>query len=192
VVVCTLSCSASSPMLPCTHVNIFLILYSLFGDGEGRGYTVHLSFDICQSHHQESAARMLQIFDHRSMSVSHTTRNLWHKCHRFLIIDQCLSVTPQESAARMPQIFEHRSMLVSHTTRNLRHECRRFLIIDHQCLSVTPQESAARMPQIFEHRSMLVSHTTRNLRHECRRFLIIDQCLSVTPPGICSTNATDF
>jgi hypothetical protein len=27
-------------------------------------------------------------------SVSHTTRNLRHKCHRFSIIDQCLSVTP--------------------------------------------------------------------------------------------------
>jgi hypothetical protein len=29
-----------------------------------------------------------------SMSVSHTTRNLQHECHRFSIIDQCLSVTP--------------------------------------------------------------------------------------------------
>jgi hypothetical protein len=71
-----------------------LPVYSLFGDGEGRGYTVRLSFDICQSHHQESAARMPQIFDHRSMLVSHTTRNLRHKCRRFSIIDQCLSVTP--------------------------------------------------------------------------------------------------
>jgi hypothetical protein len=101
------------------------VLYSLFGDGEGRGYTVRLSFDVCQSHHQESVARMPQIFDHRSMFVSHTTRNLRHECRRFLIIDQCLSVTPpgicgtnaadfrslinvcqshhQESAARLPQ-----------------------------------------------------------------------------------------
>jgi hypothetical protein len=69
-------------------------LYSLFGDGKGRGYIVRLSFDVCQSHHQESAARMPQIFDHRSMLVSHTTRNLRHKCRRFSIIDQCLSVTP--------------------------------------------------------------------------------------------------
>jgi hypothetical protein len=72
----------------------FSLVYSLFGDGEGRGYTVHLSYDICQSHHQESAARMPQIFDHRSMLVSHTTRNLRHVCRRFSIIDQCLSVTP--------------------------------------------------------------------------------------------------
>jgi hypothetical protein len=69
-------------------------VYSLFGDGEGRGYTVRLSFDVCQSHHQESAARLPQIFDHRSMFVSHTTRNLRHSCRRFSIIDQCLSVTP--------------------------------------------------------------------------------------------------
>jgi hypothetical protein len=41
-------------------------------------------------------------------------------------------------------------------------------------------------------RSTSVSHTIRNLRHECRRFSIIDQCLSVTPPGICGTNAADF
>jgi hypothetical protein len=64
-------------------------VYSLFGDGEGQGYTVRLSFDICQSHHQESAARMPQIFDHRSMSVSHTTRNLWHVCRK--IIPQSVS-----------------------------------------------------------------------------------------------------
>jgi hypothetical protein len=70
------------------------LVYTLFGDGEGWGYTVCLLFNICQSHQQKSAARMPQIFDHRSMSVSHTNRNLWHKCHRFLIIDQCLSVTP--------------------------------------------------------------------------------------------------
>jgi hypothetical protein len=29
-------------------------------------------------------------------SVSHINRNLWHECRRFLIIDQCLSVTPTE------------------------------------------------------------------------------------------------
>jgi hypothetical protein len=47
-----------------TNVKEFSLLYSLFGDGEGRGYTVCLSFDVCQSHHQESAAQMPQIFDH--------------------------------------------------------------------------------------------------------------------------------
>jgi DNA-binding GntR family transcriptional regulator len=46
------------------HCILVTTIYSLFGDGEGRGYTVRLSFDVCQSHHQESAARMPQIFDH--------------------------------------------------------------------------------------------------------------------------------
>jgi hypothetical protein len=81
--------------LHCLSVTtIYSLLYSIFGDGEGRGYTARLSFNVCQSHHHESATRMPQIFDHRSMSVSHTTRHLRHKCRRFLIIDQCLSVTP--------------------------------------------------------------------------------------------------
>ncbi len=69
-----------SPMEFCGTNFAEFPLYSLFGDGEGQGYTVRLSFDVCQSHHQESAAGMPQIFDHRSMSVSHTTRNLRHVC----------------------------------------------------------------------------------------------------------------
>jgi hypothetical protein len=133
------------------------VLYTPFGDGEGRGYTVRLSFDVCQSHHQESAARLPQIFDHRSMFVSHTTRNLRHECRRFSIIDQCLSVTPPGICGTNAADF-----------RSLINVCQSY-----------HQESAAFVPQIFDHRSMSVSHTTRNLRHECRRFSIIDQCLSV-------------
>jgi hypothetical protein len=74
----------TSPPLSPSSVSDTIPLYSPFGDGEGRGYTVHLLFDICQSHHQESAARMPQIFDHRSMSVSHTTRNLRHVCRNII------------------------------------------------------------------------------------------------------------
>jgi hypothetical protein len=68
-----------SPMeIFCTNIADFS-LYTPFGDGEGWGYTVRPSFNVCQSHQQKSAARM---------------PNLWHKCRRFLIIDRCLSVTP--------------------------------------------------------------------------------------------------
>jgi hypothetical protein len=66
------------------------------------------------------------------------------------------------------------------------------------CISKTSEEYIAYLgmekgrvtPSVC--RSTSVSHTTRNLRHVCRRFSIIDQCLSVTPPGICGTNAADF
>jgi hypothetical protein len=39
-------------------------LYSLFGDGEGRGYTICTSVDICQSNQWNSAARMSRNFHH--------------------------------------------------------------------------------------------------------------------------------
>ena len=45
VVVCTLSSSATSPILPCTHVKSSVIiiewpLYTISGNGEGQGYTI--------------------------------------------------------------------------------------------------------------------------------------------------------
>jgi hypothetical protein len=39
-------------------------VYSLFGDGEGRGYTVCTSVNICQSNQWNSAARMSLNFHH--------------------------------------------------------------------------------------------------------------------------------
>jgi hypothetical protein len=39
-------------------------LYSLFGDGEGQGYTVCMWVNICQSNHWNSVARMSQNFHH--------------------------------------------------------------------------------------------------------------------------------
>jgi hypothetical protein len=85
----------------------WLVVYTLFGDGEEWGYTICPSFDVCQSHQQKFAARMLQIFDHRSMSVSHTTRNLRHVCRRIFLnlsVVRHLAGTSMKSAARMPQI----------------------------------------------------------------------------------------
>jgi hypothetical protein len=46
-----------------THITEFP-LYSLFGDGEGWGYTVCTSVNICQSNQWNSAARMSQNFHH--------------------------------------------------------------------------------------------------------------------------------
>jgi hypothetical protein len=43
---------------------VLVALYTPFGDGEGRGYTVCPSFKICQSKQQKSAARMSQKFHH--------------------------------------------------------------------------------------------------------------------------------
>jgi hypothetical protein len=40
------------------------IVYSLFGDREGRGYTVCMSGDICQSNQWNSVAQMSQNFHH--------------------------------------------------------------------------------------------------------------------------------
>ena len=39
-------------------------VYTLFGDGEGQGYTVCMSVNICQSTQCSSAARMWQNFHH--------------------------------------------------------------------------------------------------------------------------------
>ncbi len=39
-------------------------VYTLFGDGEGQGYTVCMSVNICQSNQWNSAARMSQNFHH--------------------------------------------------------------------------------------------------------------------------------
>jgi hypothetical protein len=39
-------------------------VYTPFGDGEGQGYTVCPSFDVCQSNKQKSVARMSQNFHH--------------------------------------------------------------------------------------------------------------------------------
>jgi hypothetical protein len=39
-------------------------VYTLFGDGEGQGYTVCMSVNICQSNQWNSAARMWQNFHH--------------------------------------------------------------------------------------------------------------------------------
>jgi hypothetical protein len=50
-----------------THVaefSLYTLLYSLFGDGEGRGYTVCTLVNICQSNQWNSAARMSQNFHH--------------------------------------------------------------------------------------------------------------------------------
>ena len=44
--------------------NIHYIVYSLFGDREGWGYTVCTSVDICQSNQGNSVARMSQNFHH--------------------------------------------------------------------------------------------------------------------------------
>jgi hypothetical protein len=76
------SISSSIVML---NFRMHLPVYSPFGDGEGQGYTICRSFDVCQSHQQKSAAQMPQIFDHRLMSVSHTTRNLRHICHKIFL-----------------------------------------------------------------------------------------------------------
>jgi hypothetical protein len=87
-------------------------VYTLFGDGEGQGYTVCMSVDICQSNQWNSAARMSQNFHyiayyiaylgmekggvtlsvHRSTSVSQTNGILQHKCCRTSII-LCILVT---------------------------------------------------------------------------------------------------
>jgi hypothetical protein len=50
-----------------THVAefpLYTLLYSLFGDGEGRGYTVCTLVNICQSNQSNSAAQMSQNFHH--------------------------------------------------------------------------------------------------------------------------------
>jgi hypothetical protein len=39
-------------------------VYTLFGDGEGQGYTVCMLVDICQSNQWNSAAGMWQNFHH--------------------------------------------------------------------------------------------------------------------------------
>jgi hypothetical protein len=67
-----------------------------------------IKINVCQSYQQESAARMPQIFDHRSISVSHTTRNLRHVCRRIFLnlsVVRHLAGTSMKSAARMLQIF---------------------------------------------------------------------------------------
>jgi hypothetical protein len=49
----------------CCRISIIhCILYSLFGDGEGWGYTVCTLVNICQSNQWNSAARMSQNFHH--------------------------------------------------------------------------------------------------------------------------------
>jgi hypothetical protein len=221
-----------------------ILVYSLFGDGEGRGYTVCTSVKICLSNQWNSAARMSQNYIaylgmekggvtlsvRRLTSVSQTNGILRHECHRISII-HCILVTTMchqwNSVARMSQNFHHtlyyiaylgmekggvtlsvcQSTSVSQTNGILRHECRSISII--HCILVTTMchqwNSAARILQNFHYiaylgmekgrvtpsvcRSTSVSHTTRNLQQECHRFLIIDQCLSVTPPGICGTFA---
>jgi hypothetical protein len=102
------------------------IVYSLFGDGEGQGYTVCTSVNICQSNQWNSAARMSQNFHYivylgmekggvtlsvrRSTSVSQTNGILRHECHRISII-HCILVTTMchqwKSAARLSQNFHY-------------------------------------------------------------------------------------
>jgi hypothetical protein len=66
---------------------------------------IHCISVTTMCHQWKSAARLSQYIAYlgtekggvtpsvcRSTSVSHTIRNLRHECHRFLIIDQCLSV----------------------------------------------------------------------------------------------------
>jgi hypothetical protein len=62
-----------------THVTEFSI-YSLFGDGEGRGYTVCTSVNICQYIAylgMEKGGVTLSV--RQSTSVSQTNGILWHK-----------------------------------------------------------------------------------------------------------------
>jgi hypothetical protein len=90
MVVFTLSCCATWPFPPWTHLNFSLTiidrlnLCSTLVLGGSTHYIPYLGTEkggvtpsVCCS-----------------TSVSHTTRNLRHECRRFLIIDQCLSVTP--------------------------------------------------------------------------------------------------
>jgi hypothetical protein len=87
-------------------------VYTLFGDGEGQGYTVCTSVDICQSNQWNSAAQMSQNFHyiayyiaylgmekgrvklsvHRLTSVSQTNGILQHEFRRISII-HCILVT---------------------------------------------------------------------------------------------------
>jgi hypothetical protein len=205
--------------VPCHAV---LLVYSQFGDGEGRGYTVCTSVNICQSNQWNSAARMLQNFHHTlyisdynvspmeicgtivaefslfyyivylgmekggvtlsvrwSTSVSQTNGILRHEC-RWISIIHCILVTTMchqwKSAARLSQNFHYSIILATR--------------MSHQYIPHLGTEKGGVTPSVC--RLTSVSHTTRNLRHVCRRFSIIDQCLSVTPPGICGTNAADF
>jgi hypothetical protein len=134
-----------------------LPVYTPFGDGEGRGYTIHLLFDVCQSHQQKSAAQMPQIFDNRSMSVSHTTRNLRHICHRIFLnlsVVHHLAGISMKSAARMPQIF---CQIVSLW---LQHACQKLIsgkhVLDYKrCLYINVkfnnwEKYATCMPQIYQ------------------------------------------
>jgi hypothetical protein len=147
-------------------IHCLSVLYSLFGDGEGQGYTVCMSINICQSNQWNSAARMSQYIAYLGMekgrvtlsvrgstSVSQTNGILRHECRRISII-HCMLVTTMchqwKSAARLLQIFDHRSMSVSHTTRNLRHVCHRiFLNLSVVChLAGTSMKSAAQQKLI--------------------------------------------
>jgi hypothetical protein len=69
-------------------------------------------------------------------SVSHTNRNLRHKCRRFSIIDQCLSVTPPgicgTFAAEYFSICQLFDIWLTLQWK-LRHGCRRFFVRLSHC-----------------------------------------------------------
>jgi hypothetical protein len=69
-------------------------LYTPFGNGEGRGCSVCLSFDVRPSHHWNFVARMLQIYHHLSK-----------------IVTGLILIT--NSSACMPQIYHHWSKIVT-------------------------------------------------------------------------------
>jgi hypothetical protein len=91
---------------------LYSLLYSLFGDGQGQGYTVCMSVHICQSNQWNSAAWMFQNFHYiayyiaylgmekggvtlsvrRLTFVSQTNGILRHECRRISII-HCILVT---------------------------------------------------------------------------------------------------
>jgi hypothetical protein len=88
----------------CTEFLLYSLLYSQFGDGEGRGYTVCMLVDICQSNQWNSVAWMSQNFNYIVYSLfGDGEGRAYTVCTS---VDICQS-NQWNSAARMSQNFHH-------------------------------------------------------------------------------------
>jgi hypothetical protein len=128
----------SSAFLTRAEVPIYTPLYTPFGNGEGRGCSVCPSFNVCPSHHWNFAARMLQIYHHRSK-----------------IVTGLILIT--NSATCMPQIYHHWSKIVTGLIIYPIWERRRSGLLGLsivRCPSIAPLEfggtNAAELPSSFQ------------------------------------------
>jgi hypothetical protein len=138
-------------------------LYSLFGDGEGQGYTVCTSINICQSNQWNSVARMSQNFHH----------TLYVSDYNVSPMEICGTIVAEFSLFYYISDYNVSPMDICGTNVG---EFSSYIVYQYYIAYLGMEKGGITLSVC---QSTSVSQTNGILRHKCRRISII-HCMLVT------------